>query len=63
MNSQNLVDLLSQLEEGAEINFFGTIVKRMDDAIWQRLFPVNPENQVNKIEVNEPSTGEEKKRN
>ncbi|MCW5317908.1 hypothetical protein GTQ43_30315 [Nostoc sp. KVJ3] len=63
MNAKDLEGLLSQLPEGAEINFFGTVVKRMDNAIWQRLFPVNPENQINKIEVNEPVEGEEKKGN
>ncbi|MEH2096109.1 MULTISPECIES: hypothetical protein [unclassified Nostoc] len=57
MDSKALADLLSQLEEGAEINFFGTVVKRMDNAIWQRLFDVNEEN---KVKDDEPVEGEEK---
>ncbi|MEH1972212.1 MAG: hypothetical protein V7L02_03100 [Nostoc sp.] len=51
MDNKAFVDLLSQLSEGAEINFFGTVVKRMDNAIWQRLFDVSEEY---KIKDNEP---------
>ncbi|MEH1803243.1 MAG: hypothetical protein V7L13_29585 [Nostoc sp.] len=57
MDNKTFIDLLSQLPEGAEINFFGTVVKRMDNAIWQRLFDVSEEY---KIKENEPVEGEEK---
>ncbi|MEH1955947.1 hypothetical protein [Nostoc sp.] len=56
MDNKAFVDLLSQLEEGAEINFFGTVVKRMDNAIWQRLFDVSEKYKIND---NEPVEDEE----